>query len=387
MASIAMKVYDLQWFTTFGMDFDAAAQALRGDGVDTILTQNQIDPLPSSGVDQSVYQSHYRERLEGYNDAEWISALRGAGLRVVQTTATFFDPQALRIFPSARPINALGEPDLGFDWYTGVCITSEEYLQWKIDRLKRVVTELHPDGLFLQFTRYPGFWENWTWNPHYVFSDADQWCFCDRCRTRFQSETGLSVKDGDLRSEASLILAKHHRAWVNWRCSRLSQVIERIAVESGARDRGIELMLNTLPFPSIDFNKLDVRRTIAGQDLPILEFVVDGFELMTYLQILNRPISWLEEVIADARRQLSAATQIVCTLQVSPLYVDGLHADRRRTEQISALQLREASLAALRAGADGLVFYHWTDFLEDEAAGGTKREVLRSIAAEKGRAA
>ena len=35
--------------------------------------------------------------------------------------------------------------------------------------------------------------------------------------------------------------------------------------------------------------------------------------------------------------------------------------------------------AALEAGADGLVFYHWTDFLEDEAQGGRKREVLREV--------
>ena len=37
--SIAMKVYDLQWFTTYGLDYDEAATALCADGVDTVPYQ------------------------------------------------------------------------------------------------------------------------------------------------------------------------------------------------------------------------------------------------------------------------------------------------------------------------------------------------------------
>ena len=51
------------------------------------------------------------------------SKLRAAGMRVYQTTALFFDPALLASFPDARPINAHGEPDTGFDWYRGVCPT------------------------------------------------------------------------------------------------------------------------------------------------------------------------------------------------------------------------------------------------------------------------
>ena len=48
--------------------------------------------------------------------------------------------------------------------------------------------------------------------------------------------------------------------------------------------------------------------------------------------------------------------------------------------KITAEDLQNSALAALAAGADGLVFYHWTDFLIDETAGGRKRSVLREIA-------
>jgi hypothetical protein len=377
MASVAMKVYDLQWFATFGMGYAEAAAALRADGVDLVLTQNRIDPLPGSGVDQSAYLADATGRIGAYDDRAWVEALRRAGLAVEQTTATFFDPAALAVFPNARPVNAKGEPDAGFAWYVGVCPTHEGYLDWKIARLRRVVEELAPAGLFLQFCRYPGFWENWT--PDYRFSDADSFCFCDRCRTRFAGDEGIELPPGDVAGQARTILTEHGDAWTRWRCARMVEAIGRIADGVEAESRGLRITLNTLPFPSSDFGGRDVRREVAAQDLPLLAGRVDRFELMTYLQILARPVEWVATAVADARRGLPTDREIVTTLQVAPLYTEGVHAGRGRVPAISADDLAAAARQALDAGVDGLVFYHWTDFLEDEARGGCKRAVLREI--------
>jgi hypothetical protein len=101
---------------------------------------------------------------------------------------------------------------------------------------------------------------------------------------------------------------------------------------------------------------------------------------MTYLQILNRPVSWLRTAIEDARATLdNSGSAVVCTLQGDALYTEGIHGSRMRSPTVTADEIFEAATAALDAGVDGLVFYHWTDFLVDEAAGGRKREVLRSI--------
>ena len=138
-------------------------------------------------------------------------------------------------------------------------------------------------------------------------------------------------------------------------------------------------MLNTLPFPRSDFEDGDVRNEFAAQDLTALSPVVDRFELMTYLQILNRPISWLRTAVDAARAELPPGKEIVCTLQVNPLYIDGIHASRRRSATLTTKEIESAARTALDAGVDGLVFYHWTDFLEDEAAGGDKRRMLRAL--------
>jgi hypothetical protein len=370
-----MKVYDYQWATTFGMTPAVAAAKLAEDGVDTVLVRNQIDPLPTSGVDQEVYLGGEAPSVAA--DRAWSDALRAAGRRVYQTTALFFDPDLLGAFPDAKPINADGNPDRGFDWYLGVCPTHEGYLAAKIERLRRVVSELAPDGLFLSFTRFPGFWENWV--PDYVFSNADRFCFCPRCRARFAAERLIALPAGDTAAQARFILDRHGPTWTAWRCEQVRAAIDHIAAAVRAERPATSIMLNTLAFPAIDFGGLDARREIAAQDLTLLAQIVDRFELMTYLQILRRPDDWLTPVVADARRA-APDRELLCTLQVAPLYTEGVHAGRGRNETVSADDLGLTARAALDAGADGLVFYHWTDFLEDEAAGGRKRAALRALA-------
>ncbi len=372
--AIAMKVYDYQWSATFGLDASAAASELRRDGVDTVLIRNQIDPLPTSGVDQEAYLAQGGAAL---SDRAWSDAIRDAGMRVYQTTALFFDPALVDRFPDARPVDANGHPSTGFDWYLGVCPTHEGFLEEKIARLRRVARELEPDGYFLSFTRFPGFWENWV--PGYQFGAGDRFCFCDRCRGRFSRDLGLDLPTGGIARQASYILDLHGPAWTAWRSERIVEVIQRIGAAVRAESPRMPLMLNTLPFPASDFGHLDVRREFAAQDLLMLREVIDHFELMTYLQILDRPDAWLQPVLEDARGSVPDKP-LLCTLQVAPLYTEGVHAGRGRNRDITADDLSRTAHAALLAGADGLVFYHWTDFLVDEAEGGSKRAALREIA-------
>ncbi len=368
-----MKVYDYQWAATFGMSPAMAADALREDGISTVLMRNGIDPLPDSGVDQSSYGPQPDLRSL---DLALAEALRDAGMTVFQTTALFFDPALVQRFPDARPVDATGMPSTGFDWYLGACPTHEGYLAEKVARMVAVARELRPNGYFLSFTRYPGFWENWT--PDYCFSNADRFCFCDRCRALFVHDLGLTLPDGDVARQAAFILDQHGAAWTRWRCERILAAVQQIALALRTEVPHLPLMLNTLPFPAADFHNLDARREIAAQDLTLLSSVFDRFELMTYLQILNRPDAWLNEVLADAR-QAAPDSELLCTLQVAPLYTEGVHAGRGRASDITAADLDATARAALDAGADGLVFYHWTDFLVDEAAGGTKRQILRGL--------
>jgi hypothetical protein len=376
MATFAMKVYDLQWHTTFGMSYDEAARSLVADGFDTVIAANQIDPLPQSGVDQTAYLERHRQALASYRDSDWVAALNRHGLRVLQTSAVLFDPPSLERFPDARPIDAAGQPEAMTDWYVGICPTHDGYLAQKLERLRSVTRELRPDGLFLQFMRYPGFWEDWTGGSDQTFGDADEFCFCDRCLEHFREATGIEVAGQTTAERASAILRQHRGAWDAWRCQRIAAIVRTIRKIATEIRPGLSITLNTLPFPPSDFRGRDARRTIAAQDLALLAKDVDSFELMTYLQILKRPVEWIDEAVGAARATIDRR-RLLCTLQVAPLYTDGMHRRKARAADVSADELLAAGERALRAGADGLVFYHWTDFLEDQAQGGSKRDALR----------
>src|SRR4029079_5613869 len=136
------------------------------------------------------------------------------------------------------------------------------------------------------FTRFPGFWENWV--PDYVFTNADRFCFCPRCRSRFAGERQIELPAGDTATQARFILDQHGSAWTAWRCEQIRAAIDRIAGDVRAEQPSLAIMLNTLAFPATDFAGLDARREIAAQDLTLLSRIVDRFELMTYLQILRR---------------------------------------------------------------------------------------------------
>ena len=276
--TFAMKVYDLQWFTTFGMSYDEAAEALAADGIDTVLTQNRIDPLPNSGVDQRDYLARYGDRLTTYRDDAWVEALHKHDLRVIQTSAVLFDPPSLECFPDANPIDADGRAQVPIDWYSGICPTHEGHLAEKIAKLRRVVDELRTDALFLQFMRYPGFWENWTWSPDYLFSKSDRFCFCDRCRTAFAQDLGIALPAGDIANQATAILSNHSVVWTEWRCRRIADVVARIRSTVIAEHPEMSIMLNTLPFPASDFAGQNVRREYAAQDLGLLAPYVERFE-------------------------------------------------------------------------------------------------------------
>ncbi|MFT4041494.1 MAG: hypothetical protein QM692_25140, partial [Thermomicrobiales bacterium] len=252
-ASFAVKVYDYQWATTFGMDAPRAASELVRDGIDTVLIRNAIDPLPNSGVDQLAYLAGGRAPLP--SDRAWSNALKAAGMQVLQTTALFFDPELAAQFPDALPVNALGQTGADFDWYHGVCPTHEGYLAAKIARLRRVVEELEPDGLFLSFTRYPGFWENWL--PGYQFGAADRYCFCDRCRARFTAELDIELPGGDTAAQAAAILREHAAAWDAWRTVQVRSAIAQIRAAVVAGRPGFPVILNTLPFPASDYAGAD----------------------------------------------------------------------------------------------------------------------------------
>lgn len=371
-----MKIYNLDWYLRFGLSYGEAARRLKEQGVSLVLTQSAMLPLPDSAVKSEV-PSEMQERFKDYNDRAFRDALGERGIEYYVAVSMFFDPLALEANPDLRPINECGRPMEKIDWYIGLCPSREDFLEHRVASIRKAVEVLNPDGVFLVFMRFPGFWELWL--PDASRSDFREYCFCKNCLERFQRESGVAIARGlEGEKAARWILANKRTAWTDWKCEVIAGAVRTVRERLADIRPDIRIMLNTVPFRRADHD--NAIEEVFGQSFEKLSPVVDSFEVMTYHQILKRPLEWIPLIANEVREY--TGREVLCTLQAKPFYLDGMHraAGRRRELPIEEFA---AALAQVRASkADGVVAFTWSDFLQLIAQGEINWvEEIRRIAA------
>lgn len=357
---IGVKAYGWDWSSVHQLSMRQAAERMAKQGIDWALVQNLVDPLPGSAVDQ-------RPPAGVYDDRQWVATLQDSGRRVFQSTAVFFAPSEFENDPSLRPVDQYGEVFKPFSWYFGVCPTHPAYLARKIERVAQAVHATSPDGVFLSFLRFPGFWEMWL--PDTPRSAIREYCFCERCMHQFAEAHALELPAGGPAVWRRLISNELREAWTDWKCSWIAQVALRLRAAALNVKPGLEFMLNGFGLGTGDFD--NAVEQLLGQRFGELDSAFDHYELMFYFQILKRdPACWIPARIKQARAQTSR-TVLAC-LQGQAEYLESMYADGGRERSITAEQWEGALRAVARSGADGVLTYSWRDLLADEAAGGQR---------------
>ena len=355
---VAMKSYGFEWFTRYGLSPGEAAAAFAHQGVDWVAVQNLLDPLPGSAVDQA-------SPGQGYDDRAVRDALRQRGLRVFEATAVFFQPRILAARPDLRPIDGRGRAMEQVGWYLGLCPSSRDYLAERCALMEEVVDRFRPEGVFLSFIRFPGFWEMWMRET--ARDEIVEYCFCERCTTRFEEETGHRLPGGAAPARAAVLRRDLRDEWTRWKCDLIASVVGALGAAARRVRPSVEVMANGLAFGRRDYGNAVME--VLGQDLTALSGPADHIELMFYHQILRRePGPWISEVTAEARSRTSR-TLLAC-LQGKADYLDPPYAAGRRRPSIPVEEFAGALRAVVASAADGVMVYHWKDFLEDAATGG-----------------
>jgi len=256
-----------------------------------------------------------------------------------------------------RPVGSDGHKMGKIDWYLGIVPTHEGWLRRQAERVAEAMAALRPDGLFLSFCRWPGFWELWTpRRPRGVFPE---YSYDEHTLARFAQEAECALPTLEPVAAAAWIDAHERDRWTRWKCDVIAQVVRTLGEAARSAHASTQVMINTLPFATEDWN--NARAEVFGQDVATLAEVVDGFEVMTYHQILMRPVSW----IGERGEQVKATTQrhTYCTIQAAPLYLTGMHAAENRHERLSADEFAEAVRSAHLAGLDGVIVFTLNDLL------------------------
>jgi hypothetical protein len=353
---VGMKIYDNDWFLKFGLSYQAAARMLKDWGVTFVLSQNKYLPMPDSAVDSEVTPDDI-ERYTQLDDRKFRDALADEGIAYWATVCTFFDPLSIKENPSLCPVGSDGKPMEKIDWYIGIAPSMEGYVRQKAETIAEAVRELEPVGVFLSFTRWPGFWELWT--PGYLRGDFPEYSYDPITLGQFRRETGVVVPDGDPKSAAFWIEENARENWTSWKCARVVEVIRQIKEASNQVKPDTQIMLNTIPFGT-EFD--GAQEKVFGQKLETLSEVVDAFEVMTYHQILKRPTSWIPQIGQEVKSRTGKKT--FCTLQAVPLYLEGIHSRENRATTIDDTEFAQAVLGVETAGLDGVVVFVWSDLLK-----------------------
>ena len=92
------------------------------------------------------------------SDDEFRALAKKSGIRLFVIVPIFYDPEELAKNPDLYAITDKGERAVD-DWVHFVCPTREEYKKRKIEHIKKLIREYHPDGISLDFIRHFVFWE------------------------------------------------------------------------------------------------------------------------------------------------------------------------------------------------------------------------------------
>lgn len=354
---VAAKCYGFDWITQLDLDESSAAAMMAAHGVDWALLQNVLDPLPSSGVVQRLPSGRY-------DDRRFRDHVRDQGMKVYESTAVFFAPQVNRDRPALRPVAEDGSTMEMFDWYLGVSPHSRDYLARRAELLEEVVTTYQPDGVFLSFIRFPGFWEGLT--PQVAAEDVHDYGFAAGALQRFEEDTGIELPSGDVTAKARTLLGELRAEWTAWKCAVITEAVAELRAAARRARPGTEVLVNGLAFPRAEGS--DVAAELYGQDLGAISEVAEHVETMVYHQILGRPVRpWIDDVVADLRPRVHG-TLLAC-VQTSPAYTGPPHDGLGRSPDLPPEEFVESLRAVAASAADGLSVYHWTDLAANQLRG------------------
>lgn len=295
------------------------------------------EALKQAGVDGVVNMPHRRELVD---------ALHAEGIKAYAEVACFAGKAAWEKFPGSRPVTAEGEPFDTEGDYGGVCLNHDAHLSDLMGRVEHLLAEAGWDGLWLDFIRWPGRWEQ---------SDPalTPVCFCDTCLQRFSADRAIRCPSEltTTKQKAQWILANHAAAWTDWKCDRVADVVARIRVMT-KRKLGPQALVGifAVPMRASDFD--GAIRSTYGQDWAKLGPHVDVFSPMVYHVYCGRPMPWINEVVAEvARGSGRTLWPIVQSCSVP--------------SELSADGFKQALLAGLEPPSKGVMVYSTPHTLQE----------------------
>jgi hypothetical protein len=179
--------------------------------------------------------------------------------------------------PELIPIGVDGQPIRYGRLVQGICLSQPAFLDQVEASLRAGVQAYRPDGIWLDYLTYAGWFE--VPDP-----DLHESCFCHACVTSFCEQIGV---DAPTPAE---ILALHADAWAAHKCARVAAFAARYAQIIRSALPGCTIGAYMCPWAPAEFDGALTR--IFGQDYAQLAPAIDIFTPLIYGAKSGRPTGW-----------------------------------------------------------------------------------------------
>lgn len=276
---------------------------------------------------------------------ELVASQVAAGREVYLSLNAFGGSGAWQKFPDSRPVTADGsylEKSLG-----GICPTHRGYRDERLALLETWLKdgekEWQIDGVWLDFIRYPGRWEQ-------VEPNLPDTCYCERCLKDFQEKSGIKIPENlaTVGQKADWIHDTKHLEWINWKKEQIVSFVREVKslIDTLGAGRNLKLGVFLVPWQKADHSSM--LSSHLAQDAGLLAPYVDVFSPMVYHAMVGQPAQWIG-VISDYFGEMTGKT-------VWPII---------QSHDISAEDFGKAIDAVSHSNADGLLVYSFRGMQEE----------------------
>jgi len=222
-----------------------------------------------------------------HRDRELAEVLRQGGIRIYAEFAVFVGEDLWKRYPDSRPVTREGKQLEKIDWYAGVNPSDEEVRRERLDAFRETITKYQLDGIWLDFIRWPGRWENP--RPEWIATSFDR-----ATVDKFSLDTGIKVDPENGPEDcARFVLEKYPGQWSDWRCRQITDWVAQARRILDNESPETSLCLFGVPWTN-DFD--NAVANYIGQDFQSLAPYVDIFSPMVYHLMCGRPVSWIDQV-------------------------------------------------------------------------------------------
>jgi hypothetical protein len=310
------------------------------------------------GVPTQIFDRN--ETLEDYGvNAVWFGSgsvtrelvaglkARSKGLKVFAEFNTMHEATYLANHPDARPIGVDGQVAPPPDGWQGVCPTHPGYRRNRMAAFRQTVRAAPIDGIWLDYHHAHASWEQ----AQPALPDT---CFCERCLSQFERETGISLPDGPVADRARWLLSIQRPAWVQWRCNVFTDWVREFRAITDEELPGALLGTFHCPWPDSDHGA-GLREKLAI-DLKSQVRYLDVLSIMPYHARFGHAgdPAWISRQTAWLGRYVGVTGAAGDRIKIWPIVQVSDWGER-----VPVSQVREVLDHATRPPATGVMVFVW----------------------------